>query len=352
MLASKAKQLFVEIDDFSILTAVASGASSSMRLESLDEYPLTTPNEEFHDSIRSRTGLGKNTRGYVPAHCAVYPTSRFIRRVSLEQPNKAKEPSFFEEYLRTQLRIDPDANTAAVLNVETGTPFTLDKPMSSQKELILCGGKTDELRTLQERMVAMGLYPRSLQLGSLSTLRALMDYEQYAKLELPTLLLEVTPANTHLFIFHAGKLDVSRPIPYGLSSMFPLIRNELGLKDEESARKLFYSNTFDFTEMGPALLQKMLKELQASTGFYEVQTGQTIGQILASLLPGNFQWMTDTLAKSLGVDVLEPDLQSWLESRGIKIDDSVSMENLGARWFGLLSLLGEIPNHSENGQKK
>ena len=67
--------------------------------------------------------------------------------------------------------------------------------------------------------------------------------------------------------------------------MFPVIQAELGLKDEDSARKLFYSNTFDFTEMGPSLLRKLLKELQASTGFYEVQTGQTIGQLYLALLP-------------------------------------------------------------------
>ncbi len=82
-----------------------------------------------------------------------------------------------------------------------------------------------------------------------------------------------------MFIFGNEQVDICRPIPYGLNSMFPTVQSELGLKDEDSARKLFFSNTFDFTELGPSLLKKMLKELQASTGFYEVQTGQTIGQI-------------------------------------------------------------------------
>jgi len=38
----------------------------------------------------------------------------------------------------------------------------------------------------------------------------------------------------------------------------------------------------DFTGMGPVLIKKLLKELQSSIGFYEVQTGQSIGQVMAT----------------------------------------------------------------------
>ena len=42
-----------------------------------------------------------------------------------------------------------------------------------------------------------------------------------------------------------------------------MLGQALGLKDEESARKLFYSNTFDFTGMGSVLTKKLIKELQS-----------------------------------------------------------------------------------------
>lgn len=135
-------------------------------------------------------------------------------------------------------------------------------------------------------------------------------------------------------------LDVSRPISFGWDSMYLVIQQELGFKDEGSAKKIFYSNTFDFTQMEPKLLRKMLKELQASTGFYEVQTGQTIGQIFLSLLPKNLSWVGQILAKSLGADVIELDFPAWIKSQNIIFADEVDVASLDNRWMGLLSLMG------------
>ncbi|WP_309385532.1 hypothetical protein [Cerasicoccus frondis] len=134
---------------------------------------------------------------------------------------------------------------------------------------------------------------------------------------------------------------MARPVPYGLRSMYPIVQKELGLKDEESAQKLFGSSTFDFAEMGQVLLKKLMKELQASTGFYEVQTGQTIGNIFLGLAPDNLSWIGTTLSKSLGVHVLKPDYESWLEHQGIKVASGVDLGSLGPRWFGLFSLMGD-----------
>ena len=135
----------------------------------------------------------------------------------------------------------------------------------------------------QEMIVDYGVYPERMELGTLSSLGGLINYANFKSITMPTLVLEITSSNSNIFIINNEKIDVTRPIPFGLNGMFPVIQKELDLKDEESAKKLFYSDTFDFTEMGPALLNKMLKELQSSTGFYEVQTGQTIGQIFLTL---------------------------------------------------------------------
>jgi len=85
----------------------------------------------------------------------------------------------------------------------------------------------------------------------------------------------------------------------------------------------------------------MLKELQASTGFYEVQTGQTIGQIYLSLLPKNLKWIGQVLAKSLGVDIIELDFPAWIKSQNITLADEVDVASLNNRWMGLFSLMGD-----------
>src|SRR5213083_683655 len=103
--------------------------------------------------------------------------------------------------------------------------------------------------------------------------------------------------------------------------MVPIVQKELGLKDEESARKLFYSNTFDFTGMGPLLIKKLLKELQSSIGFYEVQTGQSVGQVLITQLPPKLSWLEGAVTSNLGIASLKLDPVPWLQSRQITIPE-------------------------------
>lgn len=347
MLSSKNKTLFVEVGNFSLLSATTSSATAPMNIEKLFDIPAQEDWSSFRAHVESYLG-GKGQR-YLSSHCSVYPESRFFRRFTIESAAKAKEPSYFSNVLSEQMRIDLSENMASVLNASTGAQFDLDKPMANQKEILFAGFGRSERAVEQERLVAQSIYPASLQLGTLSTLGGLISYMRFKEVERPTLLLEITPADANLFIVSKNQVDVCRPIPYGLNSMFPLIQKELGLKDEASARKLFFSNTFDFTEMGGTLLRKMLKELQASTGFYEVQTGQTIGQLFVSLLPKNLSWIETVLSRSLGVPLLRIDYQPWLESMQVTGGSDVQLANLDNRWFGLMSMMAQFEGGANNG---
>jgi hypothetical protein len=345
MLQQKTKGLFVEVNDYSILAAVTSGLDAPLTIESVHEKPINAEPEEL-DVFFSRFHETKG-RSFINARCGVYPKSRFVRRTTLESPAKARDPHYFAELVQTQFRIDPDLNMVGVVNATDGSEFDIEKGVQNQKELVFCGAGMDDLETTQERLVNWGLYPDRLELGSVVTLGGLISYSKFKKNRLPTLVLEITPTNSNIFIINSKQIDIARPIPYGMNSMFPTIQKELGLKDEDSARKLFYSDTFDFTDMGPVLLQRMLKELQASTGFYEVQTGQTVGQIFITLLPKNFHWIQNTLARSLGVDVLQIDFPGWLKQLDVTPSSNVQFETLGTRWVGLFSLMGQYDAESE-----
>ena len=132
--------------------------------------------------------------------------------------------------------------------------------------------------------------------------------------------------------------------------MVPVVQKELGLKDEDSARKLFYSNTFDFTGMGPALIKKLLRELQSSIGFFEVQTGQSIGSVVCTLLPPKLEWLENTLASQLSVEALPLDLGPWLASHQITLGERVAGLSLARRWWGLFSLMTQY--HAELTEKQ
>ena len=86
-------------------------------------------------------------------------------------------------------------------------------------------------------------------------------------------------------------------------------------------------------------LQKVIKELQSSIGFYEVQTGQSIGQVTCTLLPGKLGWLEVAIAADLGVPVFKPDIPAWLKARSITLADHLVSAAQDTRRMGLLGLM-------------
>ena len=155
----------------------------------------------------------------------------------------------------------------------------------------------------------------------------------------PTLVVEIGADVTHSFIVTGSGVDASRPIPQGFNSMIPMVQQELNLKDEESARRLFFSNTFDFTGMGPVLIKKLLRELHSSIGFYEVQTGQSIGQLVCMLLPAKLSWLETVISTQLGVTTLKPKFSAWFEAQQVTLPAEHQAAAFDARWLGLFGLM-------------
>ena len=191
-----------------------------------------------------------------------------------------------------------------------------------------------------------------MELGSVAMLGGVVDYLTHVKSKTPTLVLEIGTDATQSFIVTAHGVEASRPIPQGLDAMIPIVQKELGLKDEESARKLFYSNTFDFTGMGPLLIRKLLKELQSSIGFYEVQTGQSVGQLLSMQLSPKLGWLDTAIAGALGVTSLKLDATAWLQSRRITLAEPIARAAHDSRWFGLFAMMTQYNVHAAVPEEK
>ncbi len=295
----------------------------------------------------------KSPSGFLHATCGIYPPKRLVRRITLEL-KRLKEPDYFTEVITQQLRVDPEKYTTVVLNASDGTDFDVNRP-SPQKDVLFGGLANDAIQETQTSLLELGIYPEHLEIGSLSSLGGLVSYQAHKKDKTPTLVLEVGPDVTHSYIVTSSGVEASRPIPQGFDSMVPVVQKELGLKDEESARKLFFSNTFDFTGMGPTLIKKLMKELHSSIGFYEVQTGQSVGLLHTMLLPPKLAWLNTALANGLGVGSLEMDFTSWLGSRNITLSENVQ-SSMNTRWFGLCSLMvnhnAETPEADAVAQKE
>jgi hypothetical protein len=336
--SQKSKGFFVELNDHGVMLARTSAPAAPFTVEDMRECP-TGDKVALAEAI-SQIQPKKSPSGYLHATVGVYPAKRLLRRHSLEL-KRVKEPAYFPEVFSQQFRIEQEKYIIAILNANDGSDYDLNK--GAQKDVLFCGLPNEDVITTQGALLEAGIYPERLELGSTALMGGVVDYLAFNKSKIPTLVLEIGPDATHSFIVSSVGVEASRPIPQGLDAMVPIVQKELGLKDEESARKLFYSNTFDFTGMGPLLIKRLLKELQSSIGFYEVQTGQSVGQVVCTQLSPKLAWLDAAIAAALGVSSLKLDPAPWLQSRLVTLPEALAKNAQDVRWFGLLSLM---VNHS------
>ncbi len=339
LFSQKTKGFFVELNDHAVMLARTSSAVAPFTVEDMRECPPgdTAALKEAIRLIQPK----KSPSGYLHATVGVFPGRRLVRRHSLEL-KRIKEPGYIAEICSQQFRIEQDKYSLALLNASDGGDYDLAKALN--KDVLFCGLPGEDVETLQNTLLKSGIYPERLELGTVAMLGGVVDCLSFSKSKIPTLVLEIGADATHSFIVSPSGVDASRPIPQGLDAMVPIVQKELGLKDEESARKLFYSNTFDFTGMGPLLIKRLLKELQSSIGFYEVQTGQSVGQVLCTQLSPKLAWLDAAIAGSLGITSLRLDPAPWLQSRQISLPDALAKNAQDIRWFGLLGLMAHYHN--------
>lgn len=351
LFSPKIKGFFVEQNENSWLLARTSASAPPLTVEDIKEVPAG--NAEGLAAAIAELQPKKAPSGYLHSSVAFYSPKRVVRRTTLE-PKRYKEPNYLSEVCVQQFRIEPDKYLLTTLNATDGLSFDVGR--STAKDVLFCGLPSDEVAAQQDALLQCGIYPERLEIGSIATLGGLVNYLNLTEAKNTTLLLEFGAESTHSYIVSANGIEASRPIPQGLAAMVPVVQKELGLKDEESARKLFYSNTFDFTGMGPLLIKRLLKELQSSIGFYEVQTGQSIGQVLSTLLPPNLTWLEGSVAAALGVGPLKLDMPAWLQSQHITLGGALATTAPDPRWFGLFSLIARYHQaeaaHAATAEKK
>lgn len=334
LFAAKPKGIFAEFTDHSRRVVRANAATPPLVIEELAE--CDQGDEEGWKELVEHFLPKKAPNGLLQATCAVSPLGRLIRRATID-PKKLKEPSYLSEFTASQFRIQPDDYNLALLNFEHGTEY--DTAKAQGKEVVVAGLPKATIASVQDQLIEEGVYPDRMELGSLAMLGGLINYLKFAKISTPVVVLELEMDCTHSFIVSGQGVEASRLLPQGLKSMIPVVQKELGLKDEESARKLFFSNTFDFTGMGPTLIRRLLNELQSSIGFFEVQTGQSIGHVFCPKLPSKLEWLEGVIGSQLAVPPLPMELGPWLESRGVTLSPDAAEMDLTRNWFGVLSLI-------------
>lgn len=331
MLKQFNREHFIDITDYSVLAASVNLSSAKPEIISIAEFPTEDQNE-LRKSLRLHFREKSN---FIPANCIIHPPSSFIRKYSLDVPTKARDIAFLTQVLKEEYAIDPDKYTIKVLSPSNGLHFNPE--LALEKELIFCGALTKELKEQQELIIKFGLFPSSMELGSLSILAGLLNYTSSNRS--PTLVLELGFDVSQVAVIFRNQLDLIRPVSFGINSLIPIIQKELTFEDELSAKQLLFSNTFDFTEKGPDFLKKLAKELQSSIDYYEVKTGQSLDTLFVGPVPKALSWVRSVLASSLSLTSMPIDFHQWMSVNEIDINSSVNFSSVDIRWLPLFSNL-------------
>ena len=152
MLSSKRKGFFFEASEFSYYGATATAFEPPLTVQEFVLLPVSK--EQQLRSIIEGMSSGKGKRRMIQGNCSVYPDSRFLCRATIDY-KKLKDPSYLSDNLQSEFQVNPDKNAVRLLHSNLGIEVDLETNFG--KNLLYCGAKTEELSSIQETLIDMGI---------------------------------------------------------------------------------------------------------------------------------------------------------------------------------------------------
>lgn len=337
MISAKKSNFIVELRPNRMRLARLDASSPPLSIEGISEFKLTPDNQsEIVDRIRAMADAKGN--GYMNAVCSVFPPDRLIRQLQLDC-GKGKETDFVIDYLNSHGGIDLNAFSIVCLSAENGKDGELSA--FNKKSVLICGASNQAIQSEQEALTERAVYPTRLEIGTLGLIGAIKDVLLWQQSSTPSLVLEIDAEDANAIIVGPNGVEMARRIACGVNDLAEALKEEMRLKDIDAAKKLLSSTDFDLGPMAPKILRKLLRELQSSIGFFEVQTGQSISSLFCLVDGQEVGWMKDSIRDLLNLTELSVDVPSWLKSQDISLGESVDHSRFDTTWLSLLALVCE-----------
>ena len=105
------------------------------------------------------------------------------------------------------------------------------------KDILFVGARSEELSAFQTKILSWGVYPESLEIGTLPVLASVQRVAKAEGRKNPTLVLELGEFQSYIYIVGESEVDMTRNLSFGIGGLLPQIKSELGLADEATARE-------------------------------------------------------------------------------------------------------------------
>ncbi len=336
MISAKKNNFIVEYRPSSIRAARISSATAPAVVESLLEIDLDGE-ADVADKVRDFCGAKGNA--YMHAACSVYPDQRLVRQIVLDAP-RGKEADFVLTYLRETVGVDPDEFSTYCLSAQDGTDADLSA--FNKKNVLLCGAPKPSVVEVQNRLVDSAIYPDRLEIGTIGIIGALRDMLGAQEGSPTMLFLEIDTDSTNAVIVGEQGVEMARCIDCGARQIASALKEEMNLKDESAAERILLSKDFDLGPIAPKILRKLIRELQSSIGFFEVQSGSSVSQLFCLKQGRSLPWLQASVCELLNLEQLSLSLSDWLASRQLSFASEELTEKLDGTWVGIFSLALEL----------
>lgn len=338
MISARKNHFIVEYRPTAIRAARVSSSSSPSVIEEVLELDLTH-DAPVADQVRSFAGA--KASGYLQGSCAVYPSRRIVRHLRIEA-SKGKEAAFVIDYLKSNAGVDPETFAAFCLSAEDGRDA--DLAAFNKKPVLLCGAPKEDIAAVQNELLGHGVYPGRLELGTIGSIGVLKEVLGEGDGGAPMLFLEINDDCTNAVIVGPKGVEMARRIDCGATHLATALREEMNLKDDAAAEKILVSRDFDLGPIAPKILRKLLRELQSSIGFFEVQTGYSVSRVFCVKQGRKLDWLESSVCDLLNLKPLTWRFSDWLEERGITFGSKQVASKVDETWLGLVSLLLDLEN--------
>jgi TonB family protein len=188
------------------------------------------------------------------------------------------------------------------------------------------------LATLQE----LKLVPTRISPATLSAAGGLASALKLKGDDSTALLFEFGEISTHLLLVSRNGVEAVRPTAVTMDKVAEAVQVELGLKFKGSAAKLFFNESYDFSETGAKIAARIAQELMADIE----ALGQTPAAFACTGLPAKQNWFANHLAGALNLAPFAPDLKSWSAQAHLTFTDNAQESSLTPAWLGFLHLIG------------
>jgi TonB family protein len=322
------KGYFVELNHFSLLLARSGSLRSPFTIEDIREVPLDNKAglEEAVQAVfpETKSGTANVFAALRPKQQGLYLSSadegkKFATLASLS--GVLTEPALASlspcEYTAVYAR---DGLTIS----GQGAPWIL---AAAAKE-----SYAQALATLQE----LKLVPTRISPAALSAAGGLAAALKLKGDGSTALLFEFGEISTHLLLVSANGVEAVRSTGVTMDKVAEAVQVELGLKFKGSAAKLFFNESYDFSETGAKIAARIAQELTADVG----ALGHTPAAFACTGLPAKQNWFANHLAGALNLAPFAPDLKSWCAQNHLAFPDSAIESSLTPAWLGFLDLIG------------